>query len=93
MSPCWTVCAAPPTTSANVRPGAADLIVEAPDGGVVAIEVKLSATVTDADCKDLNWLRDRLGPALRVAVVVSTGAHAYRRADGIVVVSPCALGP
>lgn len=51
----------------------ADLIVEAPDGGVLAIEVKLSATVTDADCKHLNWLSDQLGPALRDAVVVSTG--------------------
>jgi hypothetical protein len=70
-----------------------DLIVEAADGGVLAIEVKLSATVTDADCKHLLWLRGQLGTGLRDAVVITTGAQAYRRSDGIAVVPAALLGP
>lgn len=70
-----------------------DLIVEAAGGGVLAIEVKLSATVTDDDCKHLVWLREQLGTDLRDAVVITTGAHAYRRTDGIAVVPAALLGP
>lgn len=70
-----------------------DFIVEAADGGVVAIEVKLSATVDDSDCRHLRWLRGVIGEQLRDAVVVTTGAHAYRRTDGIAVVPAALLGP
>ena len=67
-----------------------DLIVEGRTGEIVAFEVKLSATVDDADVKHLRWLGERIGDRLREAVVITTGAHAYRRADGICVV-PLAL--
>ena len=70
-----------------------DLIVEAGDGGVLAIEVKLAATVSDDDCKHLIWLREQLGTDLRDAAVITTGARAYRRADGIAVVPAALLGP
>lgn len=70
-----------------------DLIVERADQRVLAIEVKLSATVTDDDVKHLVWLRQRLGPELLDAVVVTTGTHAYRRPDGIAVVPAVLLGP
>jgi len=70
-----------------------DLIVEAPDGGVLALEVKLSQSVTDADCRHLRWLRDRIGGDLRDAAVITTGKDAYRRADGIAVVPAALLGP
>ncbi len=70
-----------------------DLIVERADGGVVAIEVKLSATVADADVRHLTWLRDQLGDGLLDAVVLTTGRDAYRRADGIAVVPLALLGP
>ena len=70
-----------------------DLIVEARDGGVVAIEVKLARTVTDAHARQLLWLRSQLGPRLREAVIVTTGPVAYRRTDGIVVVPAALLGP
>ena len=63
-----------------------DLIVERRDGRIVALEVKLSATVEDADTRHLKWLADRLGPDLLDAAVITTGAEAYRRADGIGVV-------
>jgi predicted AAA+ superfamily ATPase len=70
-----------------------DLIVQARDGAVVAIEVKLSATVGDADVKHLKWLAAQIGKDLRDQVVVTTGAHAYRRPDGIAVVPAALLGP
>lgn len=70
-----------------------DLIIERPDGRVVAIEVKLSSTVDNADVKHLAWLADEIGDQLLDAVVVTTGRHAYRRRDGIGVVPLALLGP
>ena len=67
-----------------------DLVVERADGRVVAIEVKLSATVGDSDVAHLRWLTDRAGPSLLDAAVITTGPEAYRRRDGIAVI-PAAL--
>lgn len=70
-----------------------DLIVERSDQRVVALEVKLSTTVDDAAVRSLWWLRERVGSDLVDAAVVTTGAHAYRRSDGIAVVPAALLGP
>ncbi len=70
-----------------------DLIVEAEDRRVVAIEVKLSELVTDKDVRHLNWLQAQLGDRLADRVVVTTGEHAYRRPDGVAVVPLALLGP
>lgn len=70
-----------------------DLIVERTDERVVAIETKLSATVTDDDVKHLLWLRRQLGDEVLDTVVVTTGPHAYRRPDGVAVVPAALLGP
>jgi predicted AAA+ superfamily ATPase len=70
-----------------------DLIVERDDRRVVAIEVKLGRTVSDADVRHLTWLRDQLGDDLLDALVVTTGETAYRRPDGIAVVPAALLGP
>lgn len=70
-----------------------DLIVERPDGRVVAIEVKLKRTVQDADLRHLVWLREKIGDELLDALVLTTGEHAYRRPDGIGVVPAALLGP
>lgn len=70
-----------------------DLIVERPDQRIVAIEIKLSSTVTDDDVAHLTWLRDKLGADLLDSLVVTTGPHAYRRKDGIAVVPAALLGP
>jgi len=69
-----------------------DLIVERPDHRILAIEVKLGATVDDDDVKNLLWLRDLLGEGCLDAVVITTGPHAYRRADGIAVIPAALLG-
>jgi predicted AAA+ superfamily ATPase len=70
-----------------------DLIVERPDQRVVGVEVKLSATITDDDVKHLLWLRENAGDDVLDLVVISTGSHAYRRADGVAVVPAVLLGP
>ncbi|GIG22995.1 ATPase AAA [Cellulomonas chitinilytica] len=70
-----------------------DLILRRPDGSVVAVEVKLSAQVTDADIRHLRWLKGVLGADVVDSVVVTTGEHAYRRSDGIAVVPAALLGP
>jgi predicted AAA+ superfamily ATPase len=67
-----------------------DLVVEGPDGQIVGIEVKLAAGVTDADVRHLHWLRNQLPNDIVDSLVITTGAHAYRRRDGIAVV-PLAL--
>ena len=69
-----------------------DLIVDT-GAGVMAIEVKLAAAVSDRDVVHLRWLRKVLGDELIDAVVVSTGPEAYRRQDGIAVVPFALLGP
>ena len=69
-----------------------DLIVERRDGRILAIEAKLSATVTDDDVRHLKWLQEKIGSDLLDAVVVTTGKYAYRREDGIAVVPAALLG-
>lgn len=70
-----------------------DLIVQRDDHRVVAFEVKLASSVDDDDVRHLTWLRDRLGDDLLDAAVITTGAHAYRRRDGIAVIPAALLGP
>lgn len=75
-----------------------DLIVERGDRKVVALEIKLAATPTDADVSHLRWLQDRLGDDrlgddLLDAAILTTGTRAYRRKDGIAVIPAVLLGP
>ena len=70
-----------------------DFLVQAGQS-VVAIEVKLAPTVTDADVRHLVWLRRQLGSRLREAIVLTTGPAAYRRATDQILALPAALlGP
>lgn len=70
-----------------------DLVAVRRDQKVVAIEVKLSATIHDKDVAHLRWFANELGDDLLDAIVISTGPAAYRRADGIGVVPLALLGP
>ncbi|TRY18354.1 ATP-binding protein [Tessaracoccus rhinocerotis] len=70
-----------------------DLVVEGTDGQVIGIEVRLSATVDDADVRHLLWLRDQLPDDVVDLVVLTTGTSAYRRPDGVAVVPLGLLGP
>ncbi|WP_193096400.1 ATP-binding protein [Brevibacterium sp. FME17] len=70
-----------------------DLIVEGEDRQVVAIEVKLAATVGDKDVRHLNWLKGQIGERLAGRVVITTGEEAYLRRDGVAVIPFSLLGP
>jgi predicted AAA+ superfamily ATPase len=69
-----------------------DLIVERPDGRVVAIEIKLARAIAEDDVRHLRWLDERLGDRLVDRIIITTGPEAYRRADGIAVVPLALLG-
>ena len=62
-----------------------DLVAEAPDGRLVAFEVKLARDVTDHDVRHLTWLRREVGERLASGVLLTTGPYAYRRPDGFLV--------
>jgi predicted AAA+ superfamily ATPase len=70
-----------------------DLVLVRDDGKVLAVEVKLAATVEDGDIAHLRWLADHLRVDLLDAVIINTGPNAYRRSDGIGVVPLALLGP
>lgn len=60
---------------------------------IIAIEVKLAATVSDADVRHLHWFRNLIRDRAADALIVTTGSVAYRRPDGIAVVPAALLGP
>ena len=70
-----------------------DLVVEADDGRVLGIEVKLAPDVTSSDVRHLVWLREQLPDQVVDLVVLTTGTTAYRRPDGVAVVPLALLGP
>lgn len=69
-----------------------DLIVEGPDGQIVAIEVKLAAAIDDPDVRHLMWLRGQVPDRVADLVVINAGQAAYRRSDGVAVVPLALLG-
>lgn len=69
-----------------------DFIIEV-DGGVIALEVKLSAAVSGGDVRHLLWLRDQIGDRLIDFAVITTGPDAHRRPDGVAVIPLALLGP
>jgi predicted AAA+ superfamily ATPase len=74
----------------------ADMIVDLPDGRWGAFEVKLGSTTRaiDAAASSLTRLRDRVGPNRCAFLgVITGGARAFRRSDGIDVVPLTMLGP
>ncbi len=71
-----------------------DLIVVRRDGGVVALEVKLSALPKPRDFRHLSWLKRTIGDRLLDAGIITTGKHAYRHKDtGFAVIPAALLGP
>lgn len=60
-----------------------DLIVEHPDGSVIACEVKATAAPDRSDARHLRWLADRLGPLFRRGIVFHTGPRSFQHDDDI----------
>jgi predicted AAA+ superfamily ATPase len=57
----------------------------------IGLEVKLKASVSDADVKQLNWLANLYGGNMLAKVIVTTGETAYIREQDGVIVCPAAL--
>ena len=50
-----------------------DLLIERPDGRLIAIEVKAGATLRPADAKHLRWLQDLIGDRFELGLILYTG--------------------
>lgn len=58
-----------------------DLVLEAADGRVTAIEIKAGSQLTTAATRGLVHLRDRLGDRFIAGLVLNTGSQAQRVGD------------
>ena len=58
-----------------------DLVAEAADGRVVAVEVKSAPQVDRRDARHLSWLKDKIPDDFVCGVVLHTGERAYRLGD------------
>ena len=70
-----------------------DLVAKGESGRVLAIEIKLTATPSARDGRQLKWLEREIGDELLDKLIITTGRNAYRRDDGIAVVPAALLGP
>lgn len=68
-----------------------DIIVERPDGDVVAIEVKSARSVSQRDARGLTFLRERLGHRFACGVLLHTGPLTARVGERIWAVPVAAL--
>lgn len=68
-----------------------DLLVEAADGRIVAIEVKASSAPTRDMARHLSWLRDQLGDRFVIGIVFHTGPRPLRLDKRILALPLCAI--
>lgn len=68
-----------------------DLLLEAADGRVVALEIKASSAPTADMARHLVWLRDELGKIFVAGVVLHTGPRPFRIDERIYALPICAL--
>jgi hypothetical protein len=68
-----------------------DLVLEWPDGSIVAIEAKAGSTVNDEDLRSLRYLRDKVGGSFKAGVVVNCGDRVVPFGDRIHAVPVSAL--
>lgn len=61
-----------------------DLLIERPDGRIIAVEIKAGATVRPTDAKWLAWLRDLIGDRFEIGLVLYTGSAPLPVANRIV---------
>lgn len=60
-----------------------DIIIERPDGRIIAIEVKSATTTNQADARGLRFLSERLGDRLQAGILLHTGPMTVRLADDL----------
>lgn len=68
-----------------------DVVIEYPDGRIVAIEVKSGATPSHADARGLRLLRDRLGDRFHHGYLATTAPEAHPLEDRLSAIPVTAL--
>ncbi|HSK50396.1 MAG TPA: DUF4143 domain-containing protein [Solirubrobacterales bacterium] len=68
-----------------------DLMAELPEGQVIGIEVKATASPHESDGKHLAWLRGELGEDFLRGVVLHTGPRTFSLGERIVAAPICSL--
>lgn len=68
-----------------------DVVIEYPDGRVVAVEVKSGATPSHADARGLRLLRDRLGTRFHHGYLATTAPEAHPLEDRLSAIPVTAL--
>jgi predicted AAA+ superfamily ATPase len=68
-----------------------DLLVEARDGSIVALEIKATAAPSPDDARHLEWLRERVGSRFVAGLVVHTGPRVFRLGERIAAVPIASL--
>ena len=68
-----------------------DVVIERPDGSVVAIEVKSARSVNQRDASGLTFLRDRLGDRFQCGILFHTGPLTARLSERVWAVPVAAL--
>jgi predicted AAA+ superfamily ATPase len=68
-----------------------DFVLETPDGRVLAIEVKASASPSPKDAHQLSWLRDKLGEKFAAGVLLHLGEYGVSYGDRILALPVSAL--
>lgn len=68
-----------------------DVVLEAPDGRVVGIEIKAAAAPGPDAPRHLLWMRDQLGDTFVAGVLFHTGPLPYRIGDRVHALPICAL--
>lgn len=61
--------------------GEVDLIIEAANGDLIAVEVKAAKSVHEGDFRGLERVRDRSGPAFKAGVVLHVGRRTHSFGD------------
>jgi uncharacterized protein len=68
-----------------------DIIIERPDGRVIAIEVKSARSADQSDTSGLRFLRERLGDRFECGILLHTGPITARFSDRVWAVPVAAL--
>ena len=68
-----------------------DLLIEARDGQMIAVEVKATAAPSAADARHLEWFAERAGSVFAAGIVLHTGPRFFQLAERIVAVPIASL--
>jgi predicted AAA+ superfamily ATPase len=81
----WSTTSAVPYHFRTARGVEVDLVLEAADGRVCAVEVKAGSVATRSATSGLAYLRDRLGSRFVAGLLLTTGSQAQRLSDRLAV--------